>query len=86
MASKILSLRQPGEINTEELLPNEVPVALSTATLEKLIRLGVLSPSEVRPLNDLAKMQIKRFCLSACQGRDCHSCVFQHKCHFMHSK
>lgn len=84
MSAGIQHLQVGQRIEATEIQPNELAVSLSAATLERLIREGAISPSELRPLHSQAKQEIKKFCLSACQGRDCHSCIFKNRCHFRH--
>ncbi|QKI89296.1 hypothetical protein [Thiomicrorhabdus xiamenensis] len=82
MSPKIHYLRSSQQLETTEVQADELAVALPAHILERLIREGAIRPSELRPLHAQAKQEIKRFCLSACQGRDCVSCIFRNKCHF----
>ncbi|MBN2647297.1 MAG: hypothetical protein JXR44_05885 [Thiotrichales bacterium] len=72
-------------LTESEIAANELAVALPTQVLERLIQEGRLNPSELRPLHPRAKVQIRQYCLSACQGRNCYSCIFQQQCQFKSS-
>lgn len=64
----------------------ECAIAISPRALAKLLESGVLSASEIRPLNDATKLQIKHQCLKGCQGKSCEQCLFRNRCEFKPSE
>ncbi len=60
----------------------EMGLAISQQTLDKLLASGVLNASEIRPLTSKTKATIQKLCLQGCQGRSCNQCIFQKKCEF----
>lgn len=60
----------------------ELAITLPKEVVQRLIIEGHLTASEIRPLNQAAKLHIQRFCLSACQGKTCGACIFQRQCTF----
>ena len=78
----LVSMSSLNDTEQHSILATERAIALSPKVLAKLLDSGVLSASEIRPLNNATKLQIKHQCLKGCQGKMCAQCVFQKSCEF----
>ena len=55
-------------------------IEMSLPMMAKLIDQGVLTPSDVRCLDEASKLELKKLCLDSCKPNECALCDAQDYC------
>lgn len=61
-------------------------IEMSLPMMAKLINQGVITPSEVRCLDEASKLELKKLCLDLCKPNQCAFCDAQDYCAKSHRK